>query len=161
VKYVIAPVGSFAPAELAEHDLTTVYTDRTTEIIRMPHPVPYASAPGCTVRALSRDEFEISCAHTARLTRLELSFPGWTATVSGARAGIAEHGIFQSIRVPAGDHTVRFRYWPDGLTPSLYATAVALAVLIALAAMGAGARLPVRPRDRREVATPGRPPPSS
>lgn len=55
--------------------------------------------------------FRVRTAAGGKLALHEQFFPGWTATIDGKRA-VAEPwmGAFQAVAVPAGEHTVEFRY---------------------------------------------------
>lgn len=109
---------SFLPGAVLAHAGTAM------DIWALPRGAPYFSAPGCRVEAISRNRARLSCAAPSVLRRLELSWPGWSATVTGREAPIATAGdIFQSVRVPAGDSTVAFHYSPPGLTLALAASA--------------------------------------
>jgi uncharacterized membrane protein YfhO len=46
-----------------------------------------------------------------KLALHEQFFPGWTATIDGKSAAVESWaGAFQAVAVPAGEHTVEFRY---------------------------------------------------
>ena len=64
-------------------------------------------------------------------THLHLSeqlLPGWTVTIDGAPGELERwHGAFQSVVVPAGEHTVEFRFSSPGL---LYGAWISLASLV-------------------------------
>ena len=58
-----------------------------------------------------RRAFDVHSASGGELALHEQFFPGWTATIDGKTA--PDHpwmGAFQAVTVPAGDHTVEFRY---------------------------------------------------
>jgi len=56
-------------------------------------------------------------------------FPGWTARIDGAEAPIQEaRSLFRAVDVPAGRHTLVFRYEPRSLWLGAGATTVGLAV---------------------------------
>jgi hypothetical protein len=62
-------------------------------------------------------------------------YPGWRATVDGARVSIvATNHLFRGVPVPAGHHRVRFEYRPRsiilGAVLSLAATASVVALLV-------------------------------
>lgn len=149
VSYVVAPKGTFSATELANYRLTPAFADAQTEIVRLPAPAAYASASGCTVHVADRDELHADCTGDAQLVRLELGLPGWHATVDGTAVPIAKHGLYQAVDVPAGQHTVAFRYWPAGMTAALAAGGLGLLVLLALAAVGLVGVVGVRRRVRR------------
>ena len=72
-------------------------------------------------------------ASPALLVTSDAWYPGWTATVDGAPADVvrADYSL-RSVRVPAGEHDVRFAYVPR----AFYAgAAISLAALVALAAV--------------------------
>jgi hypothetical protein len=77
----------------------------------------------------------------------EVFFPGWTASVDGAPAAILRaDGVFRSVRLEAGHHTVDFRYQPrsfrDGLRLSGATTALLGFVLAAISAPMLRSRIP-------------------
>jgi uncharacterized membrane protein YfhO len=52
----------------------------------------------------------------AYLVFSENHYPGWHASIDGAPAPIVRaNGIFRAVLVPAGNHTVTFRYLPTSL----------------------------------------------
>jgi len=58
-----------------------------------------------------RRAFTVRSAAGGRFVLAEQQFPGWRATVDGHTAPIALwRGVFQTIDVPAGEHTVEFEY---------------------------------------------------
>lgn len=62
---------------------------------------------------------------------------GWLATVDGApRPILTANGAFQAVFVEAGDHEVRLRYRPPGLTAGLVLTGLSVAVALAWLALG-------------------------
>ncbi len=70
-----------------------------------------------------RRVFEVSSATGGKLALHEQFFPGWTATIDGNRAAVEPWmGAFQAVAVPAGEHTVEFRYrsrllgWGGGIS---------------------------------------------
>ena len=78
-----------------------------------------------------RASASIECEGAATLLRRELFFPGWSATVNGRQAAIAEHrGVFQAIELPAGRSDVRFRYAPPYIAWAWLAALIGLAVLL-------------------------------
>jgi hypothetical protein len=93
-----------------------VYWDSVLNIFRLPHPTPYFRALGCRVAAESRLLATFECTNSSRLIRLETALPGWHATVDGMPVKIqGADGLFQSVTLPAGQGTVRFRYTPQHL----------------------------------------------
>jgi hypothetical protein len=55
--------------------------------------------------------FQVSSAAGGKLALHEQLFPGWTATIDGKSAAVESwSGAFQAVAVPAGEHTVEFRY---------------------------------------------------
>jgi len=58
-----------------------------------------------------RRVFAVSSAAGGQLALHEQFFPGWTAMIDGKAAPDQPWmGAFQAVTVPAGDHTVEFRY---------------------------------------------------
>jgi hypothetical protein len=56
--------------------------------------------------------------------------PGWRATVDGEKATVlvADHALM-TVAVGEGHHTVEFHYAPEGLTPAVIVTLLALAIV--------------------------------
>ena len=111
--------------------LREVHADRVTRIYEVPGTRPYLSAPNCRLRAVSRTEVESFCRGSSSLTRLELWMPGWRAEVNGRSAPVARGSdIFQTLALPAGRASVRFRFAPPGIEWG-YAAALAGVMLLA------------------------------
>jgi len=71
-----------------------------------------------------------STAAGGKLALHEQFFPGWTATIDGKSATVESWaGAFQAVAVPAGEHTVEFRYWPRMLG---WGGGISLVALLAL-----------------------------
>ena len=80
---------------------------------------------------------------------IEAYDPGWTATVDGRPAPVADSGgIALAVPVPAGCHTIRLRYHTPGritgLLLSLLSTGL-LAILICTARPRSGSNRPSSP----------------
>ena len=108
VKYVVA---------LPHHHviLPIAHKGEAMTIYELPGHSPYFEPLGskCRVDEAKRTSAIVTCDGAATLVRRELFFPGWTATVDGKSAEIAEHGgLFQQIALPAGRSEVRFSYAP-------------------------------------------------
>jgi uncharacterized membrane protein YfhO len=58
---------------------------------------------------------------------------GWSVTVDGRAASllVGDHGL-ATVAVPAGAHTVDFRYWPPGFSTGLILTGVGGVLLVVL-----------------------------
>jgi len=60
--------------------------------------------------------FRVSSAQGGAFRLIEQYFPGWTATIDNTPTPITRADIaFQQAQIPAGDHTVEFRYRSTGL----------------------------------------------
>jgi hypothetical protein len=140
VSYILSPVGQAFPAK--GRAFTLVDRTPTTDIYRLAGATPYFGAAGCTVRSSSRLAASVSCPSGSTLIRLETDLPGWSAAVSGHAVPIREvDGLFQSVRVPAGRHTVKFSYEPPNI---LWGWIALFAGLATLAAGAVGSRRRVR-----------------
>jgi hypothetical protein len=91
-----------------------------------------------------RRSFRVHSESGGRFTLVEQYYPGWTATIDGRQAAIERwKGAFQSIAVPAGDHTVVFAYHCR-LLPA--GTAISLAAIAALVWVAWSARVKAQMR---------------
>lgn len=132
VKYVIEADGALTDAQVQQLGLTVAFQSTGTTIYRLPDPAPYFSASGCTVTSTDRAAAKVDCPQASRLTRLETFFPGWTATVDGKPVTVTQtDGLFQTVAMPAGTHTVEFSYWPPRLTLAFGAAGLTLLLMIA------------------------------
>jgi len=58
---------------------------------------------------------------------------GWKATVDGKGARIYRADYdFRAVAVPAGEHTIRFVYWPRSFVYGLWISAIAIGLLVVL-----------------------------
>lgn len=143
VRYVLAQRGShpFGMGPHFRHHVTRVYWDPRIMIFELPHARSFFSTSGgCWLHVESRDLVVAHCRRASRLTRLELAFEGWSATVDGRPATIADAGGLQQLDLPAGRSTVSFSYAPPHLHLALG--------LFGLGVVGA-VGLPVAGRRRR------------
>jgi hypothetical protein len=73
----------------------------------------YFTAAGCRVHSADREHATLDCPRTATLIRRETDLPGWSATVNGHTAAIGRaDGLFQTVQIPAGRHSISFSYAP-------------------------------------------------
>jgi hypothetical protein len=123
--------------------LPQVFNDGQVAIYEMPGTAPYAQAsnPACQVTILDRQHMRTTCPAPARLTRLEMMYPGWQARVNGQAAAVTADGEFQSVALPAGAAAISFSY-----TPTHIRAACALALLAAAVWLG----LVLIPRRRQK-----------
>jgi len=112
-----------------------VFHDRLASIFELPNPAPYAqtSDASCNVAIAGRQTIQTLCANAAILTRRELFFPGWAATVNGQAVPISQSGLFQTVPVPAGTAVVRFSYAPEHIRAACALALLALALWLGLA----------------------------
>jgi hypothetical protein len=94
---------------------------------------PIYGFPG-QVDVMKRDPehrvLKVSSEQGGLFTFAEQAYPGWSATVDGQPAAIEPWEIaFQSVRVPAGAHTVEFVYRERLLSAGLGVSVVSLALL--------------------------------
>ena len=133
VAYVLAPASQALPQSPATFRL--VFRSPSTWIYELAGGAPYVDAPGCAVDAANRDAVHVMCPHAAQLVRRETDLPGWSARLDGrpARLGRAD-GLYQSLDVPAGPHTVTFRYAPPYIDAGYAAFAAGCVCLLLPAA---------------------------
>ena len=75
--------------------------------------------------------FRVRTISGGRLALHEQFFPGWAATVDGTDAALESwKGAFQSVAVPAGEHTVSFRYHSRLLALGAAISVIALIPLV-------------------------------
>jgi hypothetical protein len=104
-----------------------------------------AGAPAGTARLVSySDERVVARADAARaglLVLTDVHFPGWKATVDGRPATIERVDyLLRGVKIPAGVHTVEFRYEPASWRAGWIVSAVAALAIAATAFAGLRAR---------------------
>jgi len=104
-----------------------------------------AGPPAGTARLLSYgDEHVVARADAARaglLVLTDVHFPGWKATVDGRPATIERVDyLLRGVKVPAGAHTVEFRYEPASWRAGWIVTAIASLGIAGTALVGMRAR---------------------
>lgn len=146
VSYVVASPGE----RLAAGDgLQLVFADHTAWIYHLGGARPYAGTddPRCRVSSEGRTSVRTSCPEASTLVRRETLLPGWSATLDGRPVAIApRQGIFQAVRIPAGDHRVDFSFTPPGEGWGLLAFLTGLAALCAPPVLLRRRAYPRRPR---------------
>jgi hypothetical protein len=114
VSYVLTPSGQALGQSPAGFQLAA--KTPTAWIYHLTGAAPYFTAPGCAIRSSERQQAIITCPRATTLVRRETDLPGWSAQVDGAPATInPSQRLFQSVRVPAGRHSVSFAYAPPGI----------------------------------------------
>lgn len=146
VSYILTPPGQSFGANGGV--FTLVDRTPTANIYHLSGAAPYLRAAGCNVRSSDRESATVSCPSRSTLVRLETNLPGWGAVVAGRSASISQvNGLFQSVSVPAGTHTVQFSYSPPNV---VWGGIAFLAGIIALASAAVRHRLePTASRARR------------
>jgi hypothetical protein len=153
VSYLVAANGTLTAQEMQQYGIVEASVDSATTIYQLPNPASYFSTDtGCAVTATDRDAAQLDCPTPVKLQRLELFYPGWRVTIDGTDTPLQQDGLFQAVTVPAGRHTVSYRYWPPGMTAALVAS---LGTLVLLVAAGV-APLIVRRRATRGTLVPRR-----
>jgi hypothetical protein len=93
-----------------------VYQGRDMDIYELPNPAPYFEAGDarCQVAPASRLALSIQCPAETTLTRKEMHYPGWRASIDGRDTPITvQDGLFQRVQVPKGEHQIAFSYTPS------------------------------------------------
>lgn len=128
------------PAKLADAGVTEVWsrkelptfgtpaaTDNGVYVYRLSGPGRFEGQP----IEENLQELKIRATGPKSLVVRERNMPGWSAKVDGASVPISG-SVWREIQVPAGEHTVEFRYSPPGLSDGLMLGAAGIAMLIAI-----------------------------
>jgi hypothetical protein len=114
VQYVLT-----APAQRLPESPTTfqlVFRSPAANIYHVAGAAPYFRAAGCSVTSSGRENARVNCPAPTVLVRRESWLPGWSAQVDGHDTPVHRvDGLFQSVTVPAGSHTVTFSFTPPGM----------------------------------------------
>ena len=77
-----------------------------------------------------RRAFTVNANRAARFTLREAFVPGWNATLDGAAVPIDPwQGAFQSVVVPAGAHSIEFRYQPHSVVTGAWISIASILIL--------------------------------
>ena len=97
------------------------------------------AAPQGTLDVLAygpnRAQFGVHVNAPALLILSDIAYPGWSATLDGQATPIYKtNGIFRGVVVPAGDHIVAMRFFPQSLRWGLGLAGIALSLILWLRA---------------------------
>jgi hypothetical protein len=102
---------------------------------------PAGAKVDCVEDGATRSEWFVSAPADGWLLLRDLYWPGWRASVDGRGVDIvAADGVFRAVPLPAGSHTVRFRYLPGSFLWGVALTALGLLTLGILGLRGVGSR---------------------
>lgn len=147
VKYIVSEInGVYRLSDINAHDygLRLVYKDPSDRVAvyQMPDFASYASADKCRLTVKSRNEIAAACSEASELRRLELFFDGWSVKVNNETQTIEKYNnLFQSVKIPKGESTITFNFWPQYTTASLAAAGLTLIVIAGYLAVAAVQRI--------------------
>ncbi|HET6204857.1 MAG TPA: YfhO family protein [Planctomycetota bacterium] len=119
---------------------------RPREEVLLPDTATRASGTGggaVAIRDVTPEEVEVSVRGSGGgyLVTSEVFYPGWTATLGGTPVPIERANYaWRAVALPAGDHTIVFRYRPLSFSLGVASSAAGALFLLACAAFGAKAR---------------------
>jgi len=95
---------------------------------------------GGTITPLTRTpetrQFRVSSPESVDFVLKEQFFPGWRAYLDGQTIPIhLWRGTFQSVHIPAGDHSIDFRYQPRMLRLGAWVSASSILLLVVISAV--------------------------
>jgi hypothetical protein len=134
VRYYVAAPG------LEPRAMTVVLRTPQATVVRDDKALPLArvNRPGRTdpARIVVRDPDRVVIATppgpAGRLVLADRPYPGWSVTIDGHAAPVRDQdGLFRAVDIPAGRHTVEWRFAPRSVRVGFYVTLAAL-----LAALG-------------------------
>jgi hypothetical protein len=76
-------------------------------------------------------QLEVDSESPGYLVLSDTDYPGWQATVDDKSSTIYRaNGICRAVFVPAGKHTINFRFWPDSFTVGFFFVAAAVLIIV-------------------------------
>ncbi len=76
-------------------------------------------------------ELTVTCSRPTTLVYLQNNYPGWQASIDNSAISIeTAYSTFISIKIPAGKHSIQFRYNPEGIHIAWYISLASLVVII-------------------------------
>jgi hypothetical protein len=133
VKYVITFPGTFSAVEVQQQHMTLAYHDAISYIWQLPTTKPYIStlSGACVTQVIGWNQVSANCSKQSVLLRLEQYFPGWSAKVDNSSKAIGSYqGLFQTVKVPAGHHTVSFYFEPPHVKLTYILVTAGLVVIV-------------------------------
>jgi hypothetical protein len=108
---------------------------RDTVLLETPPSFPSAAGPVVrpvvTKFALNEVDLAVDAPRPGLLVCSESNMSGWTARIDGRPVPIlAANYAFRAVQVPAGTHTIRFRYVPPGVPEGLAISLLGLVVCV-------------------------------
>lgn len=97
--------------------LTLVAKTPTAWIYRLAGGAPLFDTPGSHCRTTPHNvtSATVDCTTAGTFVYHETTQPGWSATIDGRSVTDRAAGLFQSVHIPPGRHTVSFDYQPPGI----------------------------------------------
>ena len=160
VSYVLGPAGTPGPSgavrdgTVGGEALFHVSGSSQATLSPLPRsgrtlPVDAAGSPVAVTHPSAASLLTVTDAPAPRLLRLRITaLPGWHATIDGRTLSL-EHwaeGAMLEARVPAGHHVIELQYWPG-----LFSAGLAVAAVVLLGFVGAGAITVARRRGARQT----------
>jgi len=105
-----------------------------------PDAIPARNGPedGATIveESANRVRIRATLSRRGHLILADTYYPGWIATVDGARAPILRaNAMFRAVALAAGDHDVEFRYRPMSVTAGLLCSIVSMIAALGVVAL--------------------------
>ena len=141
VRYYITSEGGSMSKSLAANEHWKLLEPPTSYFkayeLRNPQPSFYWAAGGsndATIRGTRWEpairEFSVQSPQGGRFVLAEQYYPGWRASIDGVETAITRQDqVLQAIEVPAGPHTLQFKFRSAGLIPGAIFSLAGLAVL--------------------------------
>jgi hypothetical protein len=91
---------------------------------------PLAFSHPATITTYSAEQVSLTADGPGYLLLTDAYYPGWTATMDGSRALIMRADLmFRAVALPAGTHTVEFRYEPLSVRVGFWISGITILVL--------------------------------
>lgn len=134
VKYIVVPTNELDQKLVDKMKLQLVYGDNGTQILEIPNYKEYFTASNCELTTINKAEVDVNCETDSELLRLELNYPGWTATIDDENIEINnQDDLFQKINISQGKHKIKFIYWPKNMTISATISIISVIAIISSA----------------------------
>ena len=145
--YVVHEVESISgPDEALERVLDPGFDPRRAAVVEgaaapaLPDAIPARNGPESSAmiveESANRVMIRAALSRPGHLILADTYYPGWVATVDGARAPILRaNAMFRAVALAAGDHDVEFRYRPTSVTAGLLCSIVSMIAALGVVAL--------------------------